>query len=132
MTQAIDYGTVFNMNAMAQIFPADRSDLFFNALFGDSREGAFDIQLEYDGSRKKQLSFIFKLRQRAGKCLACNLTYGLPQVFKRHPVIDIRGIIKNIEKRLGDGLHCERWELGTTRELSQELHVIPLTVNIGG
>lgn len=128
MDQAIDsnnsndsnaYGAIFNPDIMAQIFSEDRSDRFFDALFGDPAEGAFDIALEYDGNRKNQLSFLFKLRQRPGKCLACNLTYGLPQVFQRHPVIDIGRIIENIENRLGNGLRCDRWELGATREISR-------------
>ena len=126
----IDYKAVFSGKVMARIFPADRTDRFFDALFGDPAEGAFDIRLEYDGNNGNQLSFTFKLRQRPGKCLVCNLTYGLPQVFERHPVIDLGGIIKNIEKRMGGELQCDRWELGSTRELSREFHVIPLTLTL--
>jgi len=62
--------------------------------------------------------------------LACNLTYGLPQVFVRHPVIDIKGIIEDLGRLLEGRALCDIWELGRTKEISAELHIVPLIVSI--
>jgi hypothetical protein len=45
-------------------------------------------------------------------------------VFKRHPVINVNGVVEEIGKRLNGKFQCSGWELGATRELSRELHVI--------
>jgi len=119
---------LFPETALSQLFPAERADAFFEALYGDAAEGAYDIKLSFQGLKKDALEFRFDLHRRPGKCLACNLTYGLPQLFLRHPIIDIEGLVRDIEKRLADKATCSRWELGETREISSELHVVPLTV----
>lgn len=112
------------------LFGAERADLFFESLFGDASEGAFDIRLAFKRHGGDSLEFEFQLTQRPGKCLACNLTYGLPAVFSRHPVINAKGLVREIERML-DGRHrCLDWQLGPTREISRELHVIPLTVRL--
>jgi hypothetical protein len=121
---------LFPETALSQLFPAERADAFFEALYGDAAEGAYDIALSFQGLKKDALEFSFNLHRRPGKCLACNLTYGLPQVFLRHPIIDIGGLVRDIEKRLADKGTCNRWELGETREISSDLHVIPLTIYI--
>ena len=72
--------------------------------------------------------FEFHLTRRPGKCLRCNLTYGLPQVFSRHPIIDVKGLIKKIDQRLTGQARCRDWKIGETVEASDALHVIPLTV----
>ncbi len=66
----------------------------------------------------------FELRQRPGKCLKCSLTYGLPQVFQRHPVLDVAGVARAVAGRLGwQGEPV--WELGPTEEVDAETHLIP-------
>jgi hypothetical protein len=124
------YGQIFSKKTMADIFPPDRTPLFFDALYGDADAGAYNIILEFVGSGEDQLLFVFKLTRRPGACLACNLTYGLPKVFDRHPIIDLKGIVRKIEKQLNGRARCGKWELGPTREVSAELHEIPLTVSL--
>ena len=119
---------LFPETVLKQLFPAERADDFFEALYGDASEGAYDIAFSFQGLKKDTLEFSFDLHRRPGKCLACNLTYGLPQVFSRHPIINIRGLVQDIEIRLADKATCSRWELGETMEISSDLHVVPLTV----
>jgi len=119
---------LFTEMVLKQLFPAEKTDAFFEALYGDAAEGAYDIAFSFQGLKKEALEFRFDLHRRPGKCLACNLTYGLPQVFSRHPVIDIAGLVHGIENRLAGKAACSRWELGETREISSDLHVVPLTI----
>jgi hypothetical protein len=119
---------LFTETALKQLFPAERTDAFFEALYGDAAEGAYDIVFSFQGLKKEALEFRFDLHRRPGKCLACNLTYGLPQVFSRHPLIDIAGLVRGIENRLAGKATCSRWKLGETEEISSDLHVVPLTV----
>ncbi|MCF8127936.1 MAG: pancreas/duodenum homeobox protein 1 [Deltaproteobacteria bacterium] len=121
---------LFTREDLKSLFPEGRDNMFFESLFGDADEGAFDIRLSYKALHENALHLEFQLRQRPGKCLACNLTYGLPQVFKRHPVINVNGVVEEIGKRLDGKFRCSGWELGATRELSRELHVIPLFVSL--
>ncbi|MCP4348958.1 MAG: pancreas/duodenum homeobox protein 1 [Desulfobacterales bacterium] len=121
---------LFTVDIMKNIFPEDRANLFFDALFGDASEGAYDIALEFRECSQDRLEFEFHLKQRQGKCLACNLTYGLPDVFSRHPVINIKGVVQEIDKLVGGQAKCAGWRLGATQEISKELHVIPLTVRL--
>ncbi len=120
----------FPRHVLDEIFPPERSDRFFDALLGDASEGAYDIVLNCNGVTSKRLDFEFQLRQRPGKCLACNLTYGLPDVFRRHPIIDAAGVVRRIDSHVGGGKRCGEWALGRTREVSRQLHVIPLTVHL--
>jgi len=119
---------LFTETALKQLFPAQRTYAFFEALYGDAAEGAYDIAFSFQGLKKDALEFRFDLHRRPGKCLACNLTYGLPQVFSRHPLIDIAGLVRGIENRLAGKATCNRWKLGETKEISSDLHVVPLTV----
>jgi hypothetical protein len=119
---------LFTETVLKKLFPAERTDVFFEALYGDASEGAYDIAFSFQGLNKEALEFRFDLHRRLGKCLACNLTYGLPQVFSRHPLIDIAGMVRDIEKRLAGKATCSRWELGETKEISSDLHVVPLTI----
>ncbi len=121
---------VFTYDITKNIFPEDRADRFFDALFGDASEGAYDIALEFRGYSQNSLEFEFHLKRRQGKCLVCNLTYGLPDVFSRHPVINIKGIVREIDKLVNEQAKCADWRLGATQEVSKELHVIPLTVRL--
>ena len=107
---------IFTNEALKELFPPQRADDFFEALFCDAGEGAYDIGLSYMGYNKRtnSLSFNLDLQERPGCCLACNLTYGLPEVFSRHPVINIKGLVADIEKKLDGKAHCTEWKLGTT------------------
>lgn len=122
--------TLFTQHVLDEIFPADRADRFFEALLGDAAEGAYDIILAYVGETDDRIDFEFQLKQRPGRCLACNLTYGLPEVFRRHPVIDVAGVIRQIDSRMTANKRCRQWTLGRTREVSSSMHVLPLTVNL--
>ena len=128
MMETGDFGELFTPEILKQLFPEDRSDRFFDALYGDVEEGAYDICLEYSGTRKNRLEFMLLLTQRPGKCISCSLTYGLPEVFSRHPVIDIKGLVQNIDTLLDGKVRCVDWRIGSTRELSKNVHAIPLEI----
>lgn len=109
------------------IFPPERTDAFFDALFGGAEDGAYDIRLVNRGVADGTAHLAFELRQRPGKCLKCSLTYGLPQVFQRHPVLDVAGVARAVAERLGwEGTPA--WRLAPTEELDAETHAIPLIV----
>jgi hypothetical protein len=124
------FNELFTQDVVNQLFPEDRADHLFDALFGDVAEGAYDIKFAFKEHRKRKLEFDLQLKQRPGKCLHCNLTYGLPKVFSRHPIINISGLVKDIEQLLNGRATCTEWELGSTKEVSSELHVIPLTISL--
>jgi hypothetical protein len=121
---------IFTDDALKKLFPAQRADDFFEALFGDAGEGSYDIALSFSGYNKRTNSLIFNLdlHERPGCCLACNLTYGLPEVFSRHPVINIKGLVADIEKKLDGKVQCVEWKLGTTVQQEKSLHSIPLHI----
>ncbi len=119
---------MLDQKTIDNLFPSERADQFFEALLGDASEGAFDISLKFLSQQEDNLLFEFRLKQRPGKCLACNLTYGLPKVFSSHPVIDISSIVEGINQMLDGRGSCSKWGLGATREISRELHIIPLTL----
>ena len=129
---ATDYTMLYSDEILSEIFPPARADAFFEALLGDADEGAFDITLKFaqhdqDNSR---MHFELHLTERPGKCLACNLTYGMPAVFARHPIININGVVKKIERAIGGPAKCGDWQLGHTRTVSNSLHVIPLIITL--
>lgn len=123
---------IFTPPVLQELFPANRSDSFFEALYGDTEEGAYNIVLAYQGYAPKthSLHFVFNLQERPGKCLACHLTHGLPEVFARHPVIGVAGLIEKINLLLGDHAQCGEWQLGTTQNLSRKLYGVPLTIKL--
>ncbi len=125
-----NYGELFTEKTLKRIFPQDRSDHFFDALYGDPAEGAYDIGLKFKGNSQGKLHFVFELKERPGKCLACNLTYGLPNVLGRHPVINVKGLVEEIEKLLAGKAKCSKWHLGRTEEVSRKLHVVPLVIEL--
>ena len=127
-----DWKQIFSRTTLRELFPQERTDAFFDALFGDASEGAYDIELSfdrYDGAARN-LRFLLNLRERPGCCLACNLTYGLPEVFARHPVIDLKGLVRDIEGRLGGEMVCGDWRLGRTVQQDNALHSIPLEIEV--
>jgi len=128
------YAEIFNSATLDRLFPPERADQFFDALFGDASEGAYNIRLGFVGHDPKRdtLQFELQLLQRPGKCLACNLTYGLPEVFSRHPIINIKGLTKEIDAILAGRKTCAEWRLGATRSVSKELYSIPLEIKLQG
>ncbi len=121
---------IFSPERLERIFPAQRSTDFFEALYGDAEEAAFDVKLAFGGVAAGCLNFQFQLVQRPGKCLACNLTYGLPKVFIRHPVINMTGIVADIAVALDLPVSRLQWRLDQTEPLRQDLHVVPLPIAI--
>lgn len=129
MSQA-KFDQLFSHEALAGLMPQGRADEFFDALFGDAGEGAYDIGLEFTGGNETELDFRLILRQRPGKCLSCSLTYGLPEVFSRHPIINVKGLVADICQMTGDNAGQARWKLGQTKQLSAQLHAIPLKITL--
>ncbi|MBR4742541.1 MAG: hypothetical protein IK079_06585 [Desulfovibrio sp.] len=105
------------------LFPPERTEAFFEALFGGAEEGAYDIKLVFRQKTDQRLVMAFNLIQRPGQCLRCNLTYGLPKVFAKHPMLNVAALAQELGKTMG--WSNTKWELGATEELSHELHSIP-------
>ncbi|MCF6249374.1 MAG: pancreas/duodenum homeobox protein 1 [Desulfobacula sp.] len=118
---------IFTQDFLDTLLPAQKSDQFFEALYGDASEGAYDIQLELISVTTSRIVLAFNLTQRPGKCLVCSLTYGIPNVFTRHPLINIKGMVEKIEEK---GIKVKCWRLGDTEENSSELHVIPFFLDM--
>lgn len=125
-----DFAAILTPTALEELFPAQRTNAFFDALFGDADEGAYDIELAYRGADDTSLVMELILHERPGCCLACNLTQGLPQVFSRHPIIDIPGLVRTIDTLLGPEVRCGEWSLGHTEQRSRSTHIIPLTIDL--
>lgn len=117
---------IFTTAYLDEIFPAQRTDEFFAALFGDAEEGAYDIRLRFEQASQSELCFAFHLEERPGMCLSCNLTYGLPQVFSRHPILAVGKVADTLAKQVG--WESTSWSLAPTREISKKLHSIPLII----
>lgn len=118
--------SLFTQEILDKFFPPERADEFFEAMYGDADDGAYDIRLIFRAAESKTLHFAFELHQRPGKCLACNLTYGLPQVFMRHPLINLKGLAEELGKLAGWDPAAFSFQPGRTEEISSELHIIPL------
>ena len=118
---------VFTQDYLDTLLPVEISDHFFDALYGDPSEGAYDIRLEFISANDKRIVLAFNLTRRPGKCLVCSLTYGLPKVFSRHPLINIKGMVKKIEEK---GIKVKKWQLGETEEDSTSLHIIPFYLDL--
>ncbi len=127
-TSKID--ALFTPETLQQLFPKDRTNDFFEALFGDADEGAYEIELGYGGVNGNSLTMELKLHERPGCCLACNLTQGLPQVFSRHPIINVAGIVTDVDKLLGEEASCSEWSLGYTEQRQKETHIIPINITL--
>jgi hypothetical protein len=106
------FKAILTAENLARIFPKERADEFFEALFGDASEGSYDIELAY--------------REVSGNTLIMDL----PQVFSRHPIINVNGIVGEIDTLLGDGWSCRGWSLGYTEQYNRSLHVIPIKIDI--
>ncbi len=128
-----DMNDLFTKDVLEDLLHSQLSNDFFEALYGDADEGAYNISLsfiDYD-SGQKTLAFELQLHERPGKCLACNLTYGLPEVFSRHPLLNIKGMVEKIESLLGGEAKCISWKLGTTQTPAASMHAIPLIIQLG-
>lgn len=124
------YARLFPQEICRKLFPPERTNDFFEALLGDADEGSYDIELQYAGASGKQINFDLLLHERPGHCLACNLTLGLPEVFSRHPIINISGIVDEIDRILGDKAMTREWSLGYTQQRDESMHLIPLTIEL--
>ena len=124
---------LFTKDVLEELLPSQLSNDFFEALYGDADEGAYNISLSFKNydPEKNILSFELQLHERPEKCLACNLTYGLPDVFSCHPLINIKGMVEKIVALLGGDTKCTGWELGRTQTPASNLHIIPLTIRLG-
>ncbi|MBU0485147.1 MAG: pancreas/duodenum homeobox protein 1 [Proteobacteria bacterium] len=129
---AINFKDIFTGETMEKLFPGSRANEFFDALYGDIEEGVYDISLEFESHSPADNTLLFNLNltERPGKCLACNLTYGLPQVFSRHPIINLQGVVNEIDQLLAGKASCGEWSLGNTRPTSKKLSIIPLVINL--
>ena len=87
---------MFSQEFLTNLFPPERTNGFFEALFGDPEDGAYDIKMSYQGKENKTLKFYFELHARPNQCLRCNLTTGLPPVFERHPIIAAKAMAEKI------------------------------------
>jgi len=121
---------LFSQDKLDAIFPAERSNQFFEALFGDADEGAYDIRLAFKTVDGCRLRFDLELHQRPGRCLACNLTHGLPTVFERHPIINIPGVVEQIDGLMNGHANCTGWQLERSRKVTRRVHVVPLMITI--
>ena len=114
------------------IFPSGKDNEFFEALYGGAEAGAFDISLHIQGFNPSSniLNLEFRLTERPGMCMACNLTYGLPQVFMRHPVINAAGIAEGVSKELSPEWKVKDWRLGSTIASNPKVNIIPFIINL--
>lgn len=126
MNQA-ELSQVFTQDFLDELLPVEKSDQFFEALYGDASEGAYDIRLEFISANQGRVVLAFSLIQRPEKCLVCSLTYGIPKVFARHPLININGMVDKIAQK---GVDVEHWRLGETEESSSTQHTIPFYLDI--
>ena len=118
---------ILTQDFLDTLVPPETSNRFFEALYGDVSEGAYDIRLKFLNADEKQIVLAFDLTERPGKCLVCSLTYGLPTVFSRHPLINIKKIVEKIEEK---GLYVKKWRLGETEELNPSNHTIPFYLDL--
>ena len=119
---------ILTQDFLDTLIPPETGDQFFEALYGDASEGAYDIRLKFLNADEKQIVLAFDLTERPGKCLMCSLTYGLPTVFSRHPLINIKKIVEKIEEK---GVCVKEWRLGETTELNSSNHTIPFYLDLG-
>jgi len=122
-----EFNQIFTQDFLDQLLPSNLSNNFFEALYGDASDGAYDIRLQFVSASDEQIVLEFNLIQRPDKCMVCSLTYGLPNVFSRHPLININNMIKKIEEK---GVKVEKWYLGDTKEVNTSLHTIPFYLNL--
>lgn len=116
--------TAISQAQLDAIFPPETSDRFFEALYGGAEDGAYDIVLTSRNMNDNLANFAFELRRRPDKCLKCSLTYGLPEVFMRHPLINLKKVTGELARTLNWKQY--EWELAPVQEVDDDLHIIPL------
>ncbi|WP_457755736.1 hypothetical protein [Thermodesulfatator indicus] len=82
-------------NWVKSLLPKERVNEFFEAFyFGE--EPAYYLELGLREWKPEEGKIVLELRlsARPGKCLVCNLTSGLPPVLKKHPILNLKGIVK--------------------------------------
>jgi hypothetical protein len=123
---------LFTNEFLQELFPRGKDDEFFDALYGGAEEGAFDISLTFGSFEPEtgRLILEYRLTERPGKCMACSLTYGLPQVMERHPIIDLKGTVEKICQRIGPCWSVEGWTLGRTTPYAPKVNVIPFILQL--
>ena len=126
----IEAQKIFTKEWSGAVFPPERVEAFFDALYGGAEEGAFDIALHFLREENNTYEFAFDLTARPGRCLACNITHGLPHVFSRHPVINVKELVAVIAARLGIRAENITWELRPVKEVSTDLFRIPLIITV--
>lgn len=114
-------------DTLNKIFPPEKTDEFFDAMYGEAEEGAYDIRLVCKNIEGKQANLVFQLLRRPGKCLKCSITYGLPEVFMKHKVIDLAGVSNAIARELGWTGKLS-WQLGEVMDINEDLQMIPYTL----
>ena len=125
-----NFDEIFTTKILKELLPDNVTDDFFDALLGDAAEGAYNISLVFNGHKKDKFFFEFHLKQRPNKCLACNLTHGLPEVFSRHPIIDISGLVQKIKLIIDEYAKDLKWQLQSTVEISHQIHIIPMILKL--
>ncbi len=122
---------MFSREVLQKALPRERIEAFLEAFyFGE--EPAYDMELAFGhfDSQEKLLTLEIRLRARPGQCLACNLTWGLPRVFRQHPLLDLASTVKTVEAHLPNGWRVREWDVGFTEERGPDLHVIPLWLRL--
>lgn len=109
-----------------EIFTPEKTDEFFDAIYGGAEEGVYTIVPVIKKLMPDMALLAFELRRRPGQCLKCSLTYGLPEVFRRHPLLNVAGLAREIAHKVGWNNYS--WELGETEEHGDDLHSIPFIV----
>ncbi len=122
---------IFTAENLQKLLPPERVEAFFEAFyFGE--EPAYHLKLGAGRVSPDRIHLELHLEARPGKCLACNLTWGLPQVLEKHPLLNLPQTVEELEKLLPQGVKVKRWYLGPTEERTPELHVIPLVIELEG
>ncbi len=113
------------------LLPSEKVEEFFEAFyFGEEPAYHLELDLRDWDLEKGVLTLELRLIARPGKCLACNLTSGLPDVFRRHPILNLAGVAENAVRLLGDGYALQAWELGWTEQVNADLHVVPFIIRV--
>ena len=121
--------SLFDSKLLQELLPEEQVKAFFEAFyFGE--EPAYDLSLGFRGLRGNLLILELELKARPNQCLACNLTWGLPEVMERHPMLNLEGVVRRLEEKLPEGVNIISWELGATEQKSPDLHVIPLLIRL--
>jgi hypothetical protein len=97
-----DIEDIFTKVVLDELLPPNLSDDFFEALYGDASEGAYNISLSFNSYDAEQ----------------------------KHPLINMQGIVENIVKLLDADVKLIDWKLGHTETPAAQTHVIPLKIQL--